>query len=99
MSARTLLLAAAVLLAAAGPFSASAQTLEEARAAFDRRSFSAALKGFRPYAEMGEPDAQNKLGFMYQQGWGVDADYAAAAKWYSRAAAQGRTMRRPPSKT
>ena len=89
MSARTLLLAAAVLLPAAGPLSASAQTLEEAQAAFDRRSFSAALKGFRPYAEMREPDAQNKLGVMYQRGWGVAADFAEAAKWYRRAARQG----------
>ena len=89
VSARTLLLAAAVLLPAAGPLSASAQTLEEAQAAFDRRSFSAALKGFRPYAEMREPDAQNKLGVMYQRGWGVAADFSEAVKWYRRAARQG----------
>ena len=89
MSARTLLLAAAVLLPAAGPLSATAQTLEEAQAAFDRRSFSAALKGFRPYAEMREPDAQNKLGVMYQRGWGVAADFSEAVKLYRRAARQG----------
>ena len=31
----------------------------------------------------------NNLGFMFEQGWGCEADVAAAVGWYRRAAARG----------
>jgi TPR repeat protein len=40
-------------------------------------------------AEQGNARAQNNLGYMYENGQGVPTDYAAAALWYGKAAAQG----------
>lgn len=40
-------------------------------------------------ADSGDSDAQNKLGFMYDQGKGVPQDYAEAVKWYRLSAEQG----------
>ncbi|KAE9528298.1 tetratricopeptide repeat protein [Testudinibacter aquarius] len=40
-------------------------------------------------AAQGYDEAQNKLGYMYQQGLGVKTDYARAKFYYEQAAAQG----------
>lgn len=40
-------------------------------------------------AEQGDADAQNKLGIMYLNGWGVPRDYNQAVSWYRKAAEQG----------
>ena len=40
-------------------------------------------------AEKGDPRAQLNLGLMYDEGLGVEQDYAQAAKWYGAAADQG----------
>ena len=40
-------------------------------------------------AELGEPDAQYLLGFMYEDGTGVSQDIKEATKWYRLAAKQG----------
>ena len=51
-----------------------------------RQSIAAEL---RSKAEEGDAEAQNKLGFMYEQGQGVRRNYAEAARLYRLAAAQG----------
>ena len=43
-------------------------------------------------AEQGDADAQNNLGFMYDNGEGVPENYAEAVKWYRLAAEQGLTV-------
>ena len=40
-------------------------------------------------ADAGEAAAQSKLGWMYENGFGVSSDAAAAARWYRRAAEKG----------
>jgi uncharacterized protein len=45
-----------------------------------------ALKWFRRAAAHGNPDAQNSLGQMYENGEGVQPDYVQAAHWYRKAA-------------
>src|SRR5262245_51178041 len=40
-------------------------------------------------AERGDPQAQTRLGFMFETGQGVPQNYAEAAYWYQRAAQQG----------
>ena len=47
-----------------------------------------AAKWYRLAAEQGDAFAQNKLGYMYDEGLGVEKDYAEAAKWYRLAAEQ-----------
>lgn len=44
---------------------------------------------WRPLADQGNANAQYFLGVMYDGGWGVLQDYAAAASWYQKAADQG----------
>ena len=43
----------------------------------------------RQAAEQGDAEAQNKLGFMYDEGEGVPEDDREAVKWYRKAAEQG----------
>ena len=57
--------------------------------AYDRGDYATAFKEWRPLAELGEADAQHKLGFLYDHGQDVPQDYGQAAHWYRLAAAQG----------
>ena len=61
----------------------------EREAAQDRR-----LQALIARAEAGDPVAQNALGEKLENGEGVQQDFAAAARWYRLAAAQG--LPRPP---
>jgi TPR repeat protein len=56
--------------------------------AYDRASYASALQVWLPAAEQGDPDAQNKLGEIYERGLGGKPDFAMAAVWYRRAAEQ-----------
>ena len=51
--------------------------------------FATALKEWKPLAEEGNAAAQNNLGLMYHNGWGVPQDYKEAARLYRLAAEQG----------
>ena len=53
---------------------------------FGNTNFHKALKWFRKAAAQGDPDAQNSLGQMYQDGEGVQQNCTEAAKWYRMAA-------------
>jgi hypothetical protein len=63
--------------------------LEDGQAAYNRGDYATALKLFRPLAEQGNADAQNNLGWLYEQGSGVKRDFKEAMKWYRSAAEQG----------
>ena len=71
-----------VVPVAAGPF-------EDADGAQDRHDYATALRLFRLLAHQGDPNAQYRLGLMYERGLSVPQDYAEAAAWYRRAADQG----------
>jgi cell division protein FtsZ len=53
------------------------------------RDLAAAFRAYLKAARRGHPGAQNRLGWMYERGEGVEADYAEAAEWHRRAAEQG----------
>lgn len=57
--------------------------------AYDRASYSTALKVWLPAAQKGDVDAMNYVGEIYEQGLGVEPDYATALQWYRKAAEQG----------
>ena len=57
--------------------------------AIDRSHYASAYRSFKPLAENGIAEAQNNLGFLYQNGFGVKRNYNTAIKWYELAAAQG----------
>jgi TPR repeat protein len=44
---------------------------------------------FEMGANMGDTQAQNNLGYMYEHGKFVKQDYQEAVKWYSKASEQG----------
>lgn len=78
---RLLAPAALFLLAMAGASPAMAQIMAEARAAYQRGDYAAALRGLRLHAERGDAVAQSMVGTMYARGQGVDEDAAEALKW------------------
>ncbi len=56
--------------------------------AYDRANYSNALAVWMPLAEEGDVKAQTYVGEIYEKGLGTAPDYAAAAQWYQKAAAQ-----------
>ena len=68
---------------------AAEQTLDEAVAAYERRDYATAIRGFRVHAEQGLASAQYNLGLMYTKGEGVPEDDVLAYAWLNLAAAQG----------
>jgi len=57
--------------------------------ALDRSHYASAYRSFKPLADDGVAEAQNNLGFLFQNGLGVRRNYNTAIKWYQRAADQG----------
>lgn len=57
--------------------------------AIERTHYATAYRSFKPMAEQGIAEAQNNLGFLYQNGLGVKRNYATAINWYKRAADKG----------
>lgn len=74
----------------------SAQTVDSAyvkavidsgRAYYGDKDYKAALQYFEKAAELGNAQAADYVGYMYQNGLGVNTDLKEAIKWYKRAAA------------
>jgi uncharacterized protein len=59
--------------------------------AYDRADTKSALRIWLASADAGSADAQNNVGEIFERGVGGQPDYAAAAFWYQKAAAQGYT--------
>jgi len=55
----------------------------------DRANYQTALKVWLGQAEAGDADAQNYVGEIYLKGLGTEPDYAKAAQWFEKSAAQG----------
>ena len=68
---------------------AAAQTFDEAAAAYERRDYATAIRGFLVHAEQGTAEAQLNLGLMYALGQGVLKDDAEAVKWFRPVAERG----------
>ncbi len=78
-----------VFLLAATCCGVSLAGLDEGLAALARRDYAAAAKELVPLADKGNPEAQYRVGRMYEFGAGFPADKAAGIAWYRRAATQG----------
>ena len=55
------------------------------------KNYSPAFEIFKRLANDGYAPAQDKLAWMYQNGWGVEQDYSQAVSWFRKAAEQGNT--------
>ena len=51
------------------------------------------LKSLKSKAELGDPDAMNKIGVIYHNGQGVKRNYAEAMSWYKKASEQNENPR------
>ena len=71
---------------------AIADTLSDAKNAFDAGDYAKAAKLFKPLAKKGNAIAQAGLGEMYINGQGVPQDDQEAEKWYRLAAEQGNAV-------
>ena len=68
---------------------AQADGLRRATDAYSRGDYIRAVTALSPLAARGNARAQARLGFMYENGFGVPQAYDAAADLYQRAAVQG----------
>jgi TPR repeat protein len=71
------------------PATAELISSDPATAAFQRGDYKTAARLLRADALKGDANAQHNLGYMYEQGMGVDRDLAQAFTWYSKSADQG----------
>jgi TPR repeat protein len=78
---------AAVLTIAGAP--AWAGAYEDGEKAYWEHDYATALQLLKPLAEQGDLRAEQMLGFMYLNGFGVQEDKAMAVNWILRAAVNG----------
>lgn len=88
----SLVLAAVLSFGALGVAAQSRMVFGEGLAAYDAGEYETAAELWRGLAEAGHPGAQSALADLYSLGLGVEANDAAAANWYLRAARKGQII-------
>jgi TPR repeat protein len=83
------ILSAILLFGADATWVARADGLSRSTAAYARGDYVRAVNQLSSAARHGNPRAQARLGFMYENGFGVPQAYDVAADLYQRAAVQG----------
>jgi len=73
------------------PEFSAADAVRKGNEAYHRKDFAKAMQWYRQAADQGVQEAQNSIGKLYLNGWGVTQDYGAAMQWFRRAADQGYT--------
>jgi TPR repeat protein len=58
-------------------------------AAMGRQHYATAMRAWYDLAEAGDAEAQNNIGYLYEEGLGVAQQYDVAMDWYRRAAESG----------
>ena len=76
-SCLALSLALAAQLSVAAPFEAGLK-------AMDREHYATAYRAWKQLADDGAAEAQNNIGYLYEQGRGVKQSYARAIEWYNK---------------
>ena len=74
---------------ASGPEELKELQKETGQIILKQKDYDKVIKLFKKGAKQGDADAQYNLGYMYENGDGVEGDYVIAAEWYEKAAAQG----------
>lgn len=78
-----------LLLFAAAPPSARADTFSQGARAYARQDYALSAQILLPLAEAGDPRAQTYLGVMYLHGRGVPQNFEVAAYWLYHASESG----------
>jgi len=68
---------------------ATGDSLKAGLSALKRGHYATAMRAWLPLAEQGSAQAQNNLGHLYEEGFGVAQDYTQAMSWYKKATHQG----------
>lgn len=68
---------------------ATGDGLKAGVSALKRGHYATAMRAWLPLAERGSAQAQNNLGHLYEEGFGVAQNYTQAMSWYRKAAHQG----------
>lgn len=89
LSKRIRALACILLSLASAPAPARADDFLHGMQALETGHTEQAIELWRPLAESGNVEAQFGLGVIYNDGMGVEQDYAEANYWFLRAAEQG----------
>jgi TPR repeat protein len=63
------------------PFKAVATPFSDGLAAYEKQDYQTALNLLLPLAEQGNPAAQQRVGMIYGNGWGVTADREKGVFW------------------
>jgi TPR repeat protein len=71
------------------PTPSGADWLAEAKRYLDVKDYVKALPPLQKAADVGNAEAMNDLGRLYELGWGVTQDYAQALEWFQKAAKAG----------
>ena len=58
-------------------------------AALERGHYATAMRAWLKLGRAGVAEAQNNIGHLYEEGYGVSQNYAEAMAWYRQAADQG----------
>lgn len=69
-------------------FNAAANSFEDGLAAYNKRDYGQAATNWRSAARNGHAEAQFNLGYMYQNGQGLERSTEQAIFWFKRASAQ-----------
>ena len=70
------------------PF-AVADAFQAGLSAMERGHYSTAMRAWLKLGKAGAAEAQNNVGHLYEEGYGVSQNYAEAMVWYRQAADQG----------
>ena len=65
-----------------------ADAFQAGLAALERGHYSTAMRAWLKLARAGAAEAQNNVGHLYEEGYGVSQSYAEAMVWYRQAADQ-----------
>lgn len=57
--------------------------------AYEAGNYTGAMQWYRRASVLGSADAENSIGFMYDNGQGVPQDFTEAMRWYQKAADRG----------
>ena len=83
------LLSPSIVMAQEVKLEQSSKDYEDGLKSYNNNDYKNAFAFFTKAADAGHSGAQNYLGWMFQNGFGVKQNYIEAMKWYRKAAEQG----------